>query len=125
GDNAFLSHIDVVYSTGASLVIIGTGLLVRWILSLAHVRRLVAARIGFTIAALGLLLFWGRPFGRLEALLHLESRLQTKQLVGGPEVFVVSALMVLLGAIWLVMYNSDLLIRGVMLFMGRVTGVGG
>jgi putative ABC transport system permease protein len=123
GDTAPLAHIEVVYSTGASLVIIGTGLLLRWILSLAHVRRLVAARIGFTVAALGLLLFWGRPFGRVEALLHLESRLQTKQLAGGPEVFVVSALMVLLGAIWLVMYNSDLLIRGVMFFTGRVSGL--
>ena len=123
GDNAIFSHVDVVYSTGVSLVIIGTGLLVRWILSFVHVRRLVAARIGFTIAALGLLLFWGRPFGRVEALLHLESQLQTKQLVGGPEVFVVSALMVLLGAIWLVMYNSDLLIRGVMFFTGRISGL--
>ncbi len=83
----------------------------------------MAARIGFTIAALGLLLFWGRPFGRVEALLHLESQLQTKQLVGGPEVFIVSALMVLLGAIWLVMYNSDLLIRGVMFFTGRIAGL--
>jgi putative ABC transport system permease protein len=123
GDTAPMAHIEVVYSTGASLVIIGTGLLVRWILSFAHVRRLVAARIGFTLAALGLLLFWGRPFGRVEALLHLENQLQTKQLAGGPEVFVVSALMVLLGAIWLVMYNSDLLIRGVMFFTGRVSGL--
>jgi putative ABC transport system permease protein len=123
GDKAPLSHIEVVYSTGVSLVVIGTGLLVRWILSFAHVRRLVAARIGFTIAALGLLVFWGRPFGRVEAQLHLESQLQTKQLAGGPEVFVVSALMVLLGAIWLVMYNSDLLIRGVMFFAGRISGL--
>ena len=123
GDNNLFSHVEVVYSTGVSLVIIGGGLLARWMLSFAHVRRLVAARIGFTIAALGLLLFWGRPFGRAEALLHLESQLQTKQLDGGPEVFVVSALMVLPGAIWLVMYNSDLLIKGVMFFTGRISGL--
>jgi putative ABC transport system permease protein len=123
GDTAPLAHIEVVYSTGVSLVIIGTGLLLRWMLSFAHVRRLVAARIGFTVASLGLLLFWGRPFGRVEAMLHMESQLQTKQLAGGPEVFVVSALMVLLGAIWLVMYNSDLLIKGVMFFTGRISGL--
>jgi len=123
GDNNVFSHVEVVYSTGVSLVIIGAGLLMRWILSFAHVRRLVAARIGFTLAALGLLLFWGRPFGRVEALLHLESQLQIKQLAGGPEVFVVSALMVLLGAIWLVMFNSDLLIKGVMFFTGRISGL--
>jgi putative ABC transport system permease protein len=43
-----------------------------------------------------------------------------KKLTGGPEVFALTALMVLLGAIWLVMYNSDLLIRGVMFFTGRI-----
>jgi putative ABC transport system permease protein len=123
GDNNVFSHVDLVYSAGVSLVIIGTGLLVRWLLSFAHVRRLVAARIGFTVAALGLVVFWGRPFGRVEALLHLESQLQSKQLVGGPEVFILSALMLLLGVIWLVMYNSDLLIRGVMLFTGRIAGL--
>jgi putative ABC transport system permease protein len=123
GDTSLFSHAEVVYSAGASLVIIGTGLLVRWVLPFAHLRRLVAARIGFTIAALGLLLFWGRPFGRVESLLHIDGKLQVSQLVGGPEVFVLSALMVLLGAIWLVMYNSDLLIRGVMFFTGRVSGL--
>ena len=123
GDNALFPHAEVVYSAGVSLVIIGSGLLVRWILTALHVRPLVGARVGFTAAALGLLLYWGRPFGRVETVLHLEDQLQTKQLIGGPEVFVLSALMVLLGAIWLVMYNSDLLIRGVMFFTGRIGGL--
>jgi len=123
GDNAPLAHGEVWYSAGVSLVIIGTGLLVRWILALARVRALVAARAGFTLAALGLLLYWGRPFGRVEKLLHLEDQLQTKQLLGGPEVFILSALMTLLGAIWLVMYNSDLLIGAVMFFTGRISGL--
>jgi putative ABC transport system permease protein len=123
GDNAPLAHAEVFYSAGISLVIIGSGLVIRWVLIAAHVRRLVAARIGFTAAALGLLLYWGRPFGRVEDLLHLDGTLQTKQLVGGPEVFILSALMTLLGAIWLVMYNSDLLIRVVMFFTGRIGGL--
>jgi putative ABC transport system permease protein len=123
GDSSLFSHAEVAYSAGASLVIIGLGLLVRWILSFVHVRRLVAARVGFTVAAIGLLLFWGRPFGRVETLLRIDGPLQTKQLAGGPEVFILSALMVLLGAIWLVMYNSDLLIRGVMLVTGRISGL--
>jgi putative ABC transport system permease protein len=123
GDTAPLAHIEVFYSAGVSLVVIGTGLLLRWILAVARVRRLVGARIGFTAAALGLLIYWGRPFGRVETVLHLESALQTKQLVGGPEVFILSAMMTLLGAIWLVMYNSDLLIRVVMFFAGRISGL--
>jgi putative ABC transport system permease protein len=118
-----VAHYESVYSAGVSLVIIGGGLLVKWILTIARVRRLVAARVGFTLAALGLLTYWARPFGRVETLLHLENQLQTKQLLGGPEVFILSALMALLGAIWLVMYNSDLLIRGVMFFTGRISGL--
>jgi putative ABC transport system permease protein len=121
--NGPISHFDVVYSAGVSLVIIGAGLLIRWVVTVVRGQGLVASRIGFTVAALGLLVYWGRPFGRVETLLHLESTLQTKQLVGGPEVFVLSALMVLLGAIWLVMFNSDLLIRGVMFFTGRLSSL--
>jgi putative ABC transport system permease protein len=117
------AHTEWVYDTGVSLIVIGAGLLLKWGLTLAHARRLVAARAGFTVAALGLLLFWGRPFGQVEKLLHLDGTLQTKQLLGGPEVFILSALMTLLGAIWLVMYNSDLLIRGVMFFTGRFSGL--
>jgi putative ABC transport system permease protein len=117
--------VEIVYLAGASLIIIGAGLLVRWILSLARVRYAIAARAGFTLAALGLLIYWGQPFGRVERLIYihdhgtLEHIVQLDQMNSGPEVFALSALMVLLGAIWLVMFNSDLLIRGVMFFTGR------
>jgi putative ABC transport system permease protein len=116
---------ELIYLAGVSLVIIGTGLLLRWILTLVRVRRMIAARAGFTLAALGLLVYWGQPFGRVEKLIHIDGRgtlehvVQLDQMTGGPEVFALSALMVLLGAIWLVMYNSDLLIRGVMFVTGR------
>src|SRR4029077_1681042 len=123
GDTGPLAHIELAYSAGASLLVIGTGLLIKWILTTAHMRRLVAARIGFTIAALRLLMYWGRPVVQVDKLLHVDVQLQTAQLVGGPEVFILSALMTLLGAIWLVMYNSDLLIRGVMFFAGRIGGL--
>jgi putative ABC transport system permease protein len=119
-------QIEIVYLAGVSLVIIGVGLLLRWILTLARVRYNIAARAGFTLAAIGLLVYWGQPFGRVEKLIHLGSRgtlehvVQLDQMNGGPEVFALSALMVLLGVIWLVMFNSDLLIRGVMFFTGRV-----
>jgi putative ABC transport system permease protein len=116
-------QVEIVYSAGVSLVIIGTGLLVRWILSMAKMRYVLASRIGFTAAAVGLLIYWGRPFGRMEKLLRVDGLVQLDKLNGGPEVFALSALMVLLGAIWLVMYNSDLLIRGVMFFTGRLASL--
>jgi len=114
------NHSEVVYTAGVSLVIVGSGLLVKWILSVAHVRQLAAGRVGFTAAAVGLLVYWARPFGRVEDVLHIADAVQLKKLTGGPEVFALTALMVLLGAIWLVMYNSDLLIRAVMFFTGRI-----
>jgi putative ABC transport system permease protein len=114
------NHSEVVYTAGVSLVIVGAGLLIKWILTAAHVRQLAAGRVGFTAAALGLLVYWARPFGRVEDVLHIADAVQLKKLTGGPEVFALTAFMVLLGAIWLVMYNSDLLIRGVMFFTGRI-----
>ena len=122
-------EVEVLYLAGASLVIIGAGLLLRWFLTLARVRRAIAARAGFTLTAIGLLVYWGQPFGRVEKLIHIWHRgtldkvVQLDQMTGGPEIFVLSALMVLLGVIWLVMYNSDLLIRGVMFFTGRVASL--
>ncbi len=113
-------HVELVYSAGASLVIIGCGLLLRWVLTGLGARMLVASRAGFTFAALGLVLFWGQPFGRLENLLHIGDQLQVNQLSGGAEVFILSAMMALLAVIWLVIYNSDVLISGVMLVTGRI-----
>ncbi|HKW06194.1 MAG TPA: FtsX-like permease family protein [Candidatus Dormibacteraeota bacterium] len=123
------AQVELFYLAGASLLIVGAGLLVRWILTLARVRYNLAARAGFTLAAAGLLIYWGQPFGRVEKLIHLGSRgtlehvVGLDQMTGGPEVFAFSALMVLLGAIWLVMFNSDLLIRGVMFFTGRIAAL--
>ena len=114
---------EVEYATGVSLAIIGAGLLIRWTLAVAGMRRLVADRAGFTVAALGLLFYWGRPFGRVEKLLGIENVLQVDKVLGGPAAFVISASMVLLGAIWLVMYNSDLLVRVVMVFTRRIGGL--
>jgi putative ABC transport system permease protein len=110
---------EIVYGAGASLLIVGAGMLVRWALGVARLRPPLRARIGFTAAALGLLVYWGRPFGRVESLLHVDGALHLSKLTGGPEVFALTALMVLLGAIWAVMYNSDLLVRAGMLVTGR------
>src|SRR5690349_8720938 len=122
-------QVELLYLAGVSLLVVGAGLLLRWILTLARVRYTLASRAGFTLAAIGLLLYWGQPFGRVEKLVHLGSRgtlehvVGLDQMTGGPEIFALSALMVLLGAIWLVMFNSDLLIRGVMFFTGRVAAL--
>src|SRR5215467_320403 len=60
---------EILYGLGASLLIIGAGLLLRWVLGVTRLGPAVRARIGYTGAALGLLVYWGRPFGRVENLL--------------------------------------------------------
>jgi putative ABC transport system permease protein len=118
----------IIYTAGVSLVIIGAGLLVRWILSIAKVRFVVASRLGFTAAAIGLFVYWGQPFGHVEKLIHFndfhfDKFVKLDDMLGGPETFALSALMVLLAVIWLVMFNSDVLIRAVMFVTGRVAGL--
>jgi putative ABC transport system permease protein len=109
----------IIYAAGVSLVIVGAGLLIKWLLTLGGMRSLNAARAGFTVAALGLLIYWGRPLGQVERVLHIQSALQVST-SNGPDVFVFSALMLLLGAIWLVIYNIDVLIWAVTSVTGRI-----
>ena len=123
GTNSTTNHIEVVYAAGVSLIIIGVGLTIRWASMLSGGRNLIAARLGFTVAALGLLIYWGRPFGPIEKVLHIEDTVQFSRLGASADLFVISGLMVLLGTIWLVMYNSDLLIRAVMFVTGRIGGL--
>ena len=110
----------IIYGAGVSLAIVGAGLLIKWLLTLGGIRSLNADRAGFTVAALGLLIYWGRPLGQVEKLLHIQDALQVSRLKGGPEVFMFSALMLLLGAIWLVIYNIDVLIGAVTSVTGRI-----
>jgi putative ABC transport system permease protein len=110
----------MIYGAGVSMVIVGAGLMIKWLFTLGGMRSLSAARVGFTVAALGLLIYWGRPLGQVEKLLHIQDALQVSKLRGGTEVFVFSALMLLLGAIWLVIYNIDVLIGVVTAVSGRI-----
>jgi len=115
------SHVELLYDVGVGISCIGIGLVVRWLLATAHLRHSIAGRIGFTLAALGLVVYFGQPFGRVEKLLRVDKSGGVDKLTGGPELFIAASLLLLLGAIWLVMYNSDLLVRVVMIF-GRSLG---
>ena len=118
------STVELLYFAGVGISCIGTGLTVRWLLATAHVRPSLAGRVGFTLAAVGLVVYFGQPFGRVEKLVNVDRNDAVKNLSGGPELFIAASLLLLLGAIWLVMYNSDLLVRGVMVF-GRSLGSAG
>lgn len=92
---------------GTSLVIIGVPLLAR--------RFGLPERAAFTIAGLGLVVWWLLPPGTLESILP--------EMQQGMEMFFLSGIMLVLGAVWTVIYNSDLLIAAMVRLFGRIRGM--
>ncbi len=93
---------------GTSLVIIGLPLLARRRFGLPD-------RAAFTIAGLGLVVWWLLPFDTLESILP--------EMNEGMEMFFLSGIMLVLGAVWVVIYNSDLLLTAIVRLFGRIRGL--
>jgi putative ABC transport system permease protein len=103
-----------LFQTGASLTIVAAGLTVRWLLGLRHVRPATRDRIAFTFAGLGLLVYWALPYDALHKWFGVPD------FGVGIETFFVGGVAMVAGAVWAIMYNTDLLL-GVMSFvLGRV-----
>jgi len=92
-----------LFGLGVSLAIIGIGLTIRWVLGEYHVRPAVRDRIAFSIAGIGLLLFWMLPIGTLRFLNPPSNK-------NNPEMFILAGIMMIAGAVWTIIYNSDLLL---------------
>jgi len=92
---------------GTSLVIIGVPLLAR--------RFGLPERAAYTIAGLGLVVWWLLPPGTMESILP--------EMQQGMEMFFLSGIMLVLGAVWTVIYNSDLLIAAMVRLFGRIRGM--
>lgn len=95
-----------LFMIGTSLVVIGVPLAVR------HSFRL-RDRPAFTIAGLGLVTWWLIPFDLVENAIPGFS--------SGIEMFIISGVMLVLGAVWTVMYNADVVLG----FLLRRFGGGG
>ncbi|HEX8220711.1 MAG TPA: FtsX-like permease family protein [Chloroflexia bacterium] len=108
GVSGFLFH------TGASLTIIALGFTIRWLLNRRKVRPARRDRIAFTISGFALLVYWALPIDALHDWFGLpEFNL-------GIENFFVSGIMMVTGAVWVVMYNSDVLLGIMSAVLGRV-----
>ncbi|HUU62525.1 MAG TPA: FtsX-like permease family protein [Dehalococcoidia bacterium] len=95
------------FMLGTSLIIIGLPLLAR--------RFGLQERAAFTIAGLGLVVWWLLPPGALESILP--------EMQQGMEMFFLSGIMLVIGAVWAVIYNSDLLIAAMVGLFGRIRGL--
>lgn len=69
-------------------------------------------RIAYTIPGIGLMVWWLLPFTVYDRIIPDASRDIT--------IFIISGLMVVIGATWVVMYNSDGLLNLIMLVFGRM-----
>ena len=95
------------FMLGTSLIIIGLPLLAR--------RFGLPERAAFTIAGLGLVVWWLLPPGALESILP--------EMEQGMEMFFLSGIMLVIGAVWAITYNSDLLIAAIVRLFGRIRGL--
>jgi len=91
------------YMLGGSLAIIGLCLLAR--------RFHLPDRAAYSLAGTGLLVFWLIP-----AKYHPGGG----EMSGGMELFVLSGVFMVAGVVWVVMYNSDLLLKAIMSVFGRI-----
>ncbi len=94
-----------------SIFLVGVGQFVRWITYRNGMRREVSDRLGFTLMGALVLIFWALPFSALEGI--------TGVLSGGIEMFIVSGVWMVASAVWLVMYNADLITNAMQATFGR------
>ena len=94
-----------LYKAGLSLLVVGVALISR-ILRLPD-------RVAFSLAGIGLLALWLRPFD-----LAPESMPD-----GGIEIFFLAGVMIVVGAVWICIFNADVLLRAIVAVFGRIRGL--
>ena len=99
--------------TGLSLIIIGAGLLLASILHRTPLRRGIVDRIVYTLTGLFLVIPWMMPTvaGR---------RLGTEEFVTDQAFFILAGIFAVMGGVWLLVYNVDILLAVVNLLFGRL-----
>jgi putative ABC transport system permease protein len=104
----------LLFHSGATLFIVGLGFTIKWIMTRMGVRLTRRNRIAFTITGLLLVVYWALPIDALHDWFGLPS-------FGlGIEYFFIAGLAMVAGAVWVVMYNSDLLLGAMTLLLGRL-----
>lgn len=100
-----------LFFMSASLLLVGVGQVVRWLSLRSGMRRERADRLGFTLMGGLILGMWALPFTALEGL--------TGELNGNIEMFIVSGVWMVASAVWVVMYNADIITNAVQATFGR------
>jgi putative ABC transport system permease protein len=104
---------QIFFSLGGSLIVIGVALLLRWVLQMRGVPDPIRNRIGYSLAGVGLVIYWLLPF-------DFWNQFGVPVLNAGIEMFFLAGIMLVLGAVWTVMYNIDLLLGSLLAIFGGV-----
>ena len=103
---------DSIFGAGVSLMILGLGLMLRTALKRTSLRAEARDRVAFTTLGLVMLVFWALPPGTFKGV--------TGELEGDFDVMFVSGIFMVAAAVWMVMYNADLLVRVLSLSTARI-----
>ena len=103
---------DSIFYIGASLMVIGLGLMFRKALQWTSLRSDLRDRVAFTAMGVLMLVLWVMPPDTFEGL--------TGPLTGDIEMMFVSGIFMVTAAVWTVMYNADLLLRAFNFLTGRM-----
>ena len=101
---------DSVFSLGASLTILGLGLLLRTALKRTKIDAALRDRIAFTSTGVVMLLFWIMPLSIMKSIVG--------ELEGDFDMMFVSGIFMVAAAVWTIMYNADLLVRALTYLAG-------
>ena len=99
------------FGAGVSLTVVGLGLMLRWGLGRTEMRDETVDRIAYTAAGLVMLVYWALPESAVRPLVG--------ELEGDFDIMFVSGVAMVGAAVWAVMYNSDLLVRGLSALTSR------
>jgi putative ABC transport system permease protein len=106
------SQSGALFTSGVSFALIGAGLVLRWLLGVILRRhRDLTERIAFTLVGLSVTVFWSLPSDAFTVI-------GVNDLKSGPEMLFIAGFMMVVGAVMVVMYNTDLLLRLVLRIFG-------
>ncbi len=100
---------------GASAAIYGAAMLALAIMVRSGTREAVASRITYTVAGVLILVIWALPQRYTQSI--------TEDLDANVEMFILAGFFMVASAVWIVMYNSDIIVRGLQTTFGRFTAV--
>lgn len=100
---------------GASLAIYGLAMLSLAIMVRVRIREAIASRVAYTTAGVLILVIWALP--------QRFTKFITEDLEASIEMFIFAGFFMVASSVWIIMFNSDIIVKGLQATFGRFTVV--